>query len=65
MKKILVIQTASIGDVILMTPVVEKLHVFYPEAKLDILIKKGNEKIRVRLIVQCVLWSEKYGNFRT
>jgi len=45
MKKILVIQSASIGDVILATPVVEKLHAVYPEAELDILIKKGNETL--------------------
>lgn len=45
MKKILVIQSASIGDVILATPVVEKLHSHYPEAELDILVKKGNEAL--------------------
>ncbi len=43
LKKILVIQTASIGDVILATPVIEKLHNFYPEAKIDFLLKKGYE----------------------
>jgi heptosyltransferase-2 len=43
LKKILVIQTASIGDVILATPVIEKLHLFFPEAKIDLLIKKDNE----------------------
>jgi heptosyltransferase-2 len=45
MKKILVIQTASIGDVILATPVVEKLHATFPDASLDILVKKGNESL--------------------
>lgn len=39
--KILIIQTASIGDVILITPVIEKLHSFYPDCQIDILIKKG------------------------
>lgn len=43
MKKILVIQTASIGDVILATPVLEKLHASFPEADIDILVKKGME----------------------
>lgn len=43
MKRILVIQTASIGDVILATAVIEKLHNHYPDAKIDYLIKKGNE----------------------
>ncbi len=43
MKRILVIQTASIGDVILATAVLEKLHAFYPETSLDLLIKNGME----------------------
>jgi ADP-heptose:LPS heptosyltransferase len=42
LKKILVIQTASIGDVILMTSVIETLHKTYPESQIDILIKKEN-----------------------
>ena len=41
--KILVIQTASIGDVVLITPILEKLHRFYPDAKLDVCVKKGIE----------------------
>ena len=43
MRKILVIQTASIGDVILATAVLEKLHTYFPEAELDFLVKKGME----------------------
>jgi heptosyltransferase II len=43
LNRILVIQTASIGDVILATPVVEKLHHFFPGAAIDLLIKQGNE----------------------
>ncbi|MCF8229002.1 MAG: glycosyltransferase family 9 protein [Bacteroidales bacterium] len=45
MKKFLVIQTASIGDVILATPVLEKLNRFFPDASIDMLIKKGNENL--------------------
>ena len=45
MKKILVIQTASIGDVILTTPVIENLREKFPEAAIDILVKKGNETL--------------------
>jgi heptosyltransferase II len=44
-QRILIIQTASIGDVILVTPVIEKMHSFYPEAKIDLLIKKGFEDL--------------------
>ncbi len=45
--KILVIQTASIGDVILSTAVVEKLRAFYAEATIDMLVKKGCESLFV------------------
>jgi heptosyltransferase-2 len=41
--KILIIQTAFIGDVILATAVVEKLHHTYPDAQIDFLLRKGNE----------------------
>tara|TARA_R110002049_G_scaffold194392_3_gene363282 strand:- start:711 stop:1694 length:984 start_codon:yes stop_codon:yes gene_type:complete len=45
LNKILIIQTAFIGDVILATPLIEKLHDFYPEAKIDFLLRKGNEAL--------------------
>jgi len=41
--KILVIQTAFIGDAILATGVLEKLHRHFPESKIDFLVRKGNE----------------------
>jgi heptosyltransferase-2 len=44
-RKILVIQTASIGDVVLATPVVEKLKAFFPAARIDFLVKNGMEQI--------------------
>jgi heptosyltransferase-2 len=43
MQKFLVIQTAFIGDAVLATALVEKLHQFYPEANIDFLVRKGNE----------------------
>lgn len=43
--KILVIQTAFIGDVILATPVLEKLHQYFPQAQIDILVRKGAETL--------------------
>jgi heptosyltransferase-2 len=42
-KKILIIQTAFIGDVVLATALVEKLHAHYPGARIDFLLRKGNE----------------------
>lgn len=44
-KKILIIQTASIGDVILVTPVAEALHQFDATFRIDLLIKKGYENL--------------------
>jgi len=43
MKKILLIQTAFIGDVILSTPLIENLHHQFPHLQIDYLVKKGNE----------------------
>lgn len=43
--KILIIQTAFLGDVILATPIIEKLHQFYPAATIDFLLRKGNESL--------------------
>lgn len=45
MNKFLIIQTASIGDVILITPLIETLHLNYPDADIDVLVKKGNESL--------------------
>ncbi len=46
-KSFLVIQTAFIGDVILATAIVEKIHQFYPDATIDFLLRKGNESLLV------------------
>lgn len=43
LKKILVIQTAFIGDAVLATALLEKLHQFYPDADLSMMVRKGNE----------------------
>lgn len=44
-KKILLIQTAFIGDVILATPLLETLKSWYPESEIDFLVRKGNESL--------------------
>lgn len=43
--KILIIQTAFIGDVILATPVIEKLAKHFSDAQIDFLLRKGNESL--------------------
>ena len=45
LSRILLIQTASLGDVILVTALAETLHAAYPDARIDVLIKKGYEML--------------------
>ncbi len=45
LQKILIIQTAFLGDVVLATGLAEKLKFFYPEAELHFLLRKGNEGV--------------------
>ncbi len=44
-QKFLVIQTAFIGDVVLATGIIEKIHAVYPNAEIDFLVRKGNESL--------------------
>ncbi len=67
MKRILIIQTASLGDVILSTPLIEKLHVFYPNTKIDFLLKYGYEGVLRRhpYLHHVIVWDKtdkKYTN---
>ncbi len=45
MKKYLIIQTAFIGDVILATPLPEKIRKYFPDARIDFLVRHGNESL--------------------
>ncbi|MBS1651769.1 MAG: glycosyltransferase family 9 protein [Bacteroidetes bacterium] len=44
-KKFLIIQTAFIGDAILASSLIEKLHAISPVSEISILVRKGNEGI--------------------
>lgn len=57
----LIIQTAFIGDVILATALVEKLHQYYPSSKIDFLLRKGNETLFERhpFINKILIWNKK------
>jgi ADP-heptose:LPS heptosyltransferase len=59
--KILIIQTAFIGDVILATAIVEKLHQYYPESKIDFLLRKGNEGLLEQhpYLNNVLIWDKK------
>ena len=67
MKKILIIQTAFLGDVVLATALIEKLHTFYPQAQLDFLLRKGNESLLKEhpLLKQVLIWNKKEGKYKS
>jgi ADP-heptose:LPS heptosyltransferase len=60
-QKILIIQTAFIGDVVLATPLIEKIHVFFPTAQIDFLLRKGNEQLLADhpFIHEVLIWDKK------
>jgi heptosyltransferase II len=66
LKKILIIQTASLGDVILATPVIEKLHHYFPESAIDFLMKKGYESLFFRhpYLHQIITWDKSHKKYR-
>ena len=61
MVKFLIIQTAFIGDVVLATPIIEKLHKFYPDSQIDFLLRKGNENLLKNhpYISNLLIWDKK------
>jgi len=60
-QKILVIQTAFIGDVVLATALLEDLHAAYPYASIDILVRKGNESLFTShpYLGEVLIWHKK------
>ena len=65
MKKFLVIQTASIGDVVLATSVLEELHYNYPAERIDIIVKKGNESLFTNhpFVGKVWIWDKKANKY--
>jgi heptosyltransferase-2 len=61
MQKILVIQTAFTGDVVLATAIIEKLHRFFPNASIDFLVRKGNEGLLTGhpFLNEVLIWNKK------
>jgi heptosyltransferase-2 len=61
MQKILVIQTAFIGDLVLATALIESLHQQYPQAAIDIVVRKGNEALfnEHPFINELIVWDKK------
>lgn len=65
MKKILVIQTAFIGDAILATSVLESIHKAHPDARIDFLVRKGNDSLFTEhpFIHTVFIWDKKNGKY--
>ena len=61
MQKMLIIQTAFIGDVVLATALVEKIAMYYPDAQIDFLVRKGNESLLLNNphLKQVLVWNKK------
>ena len=66
MEKILLIQTASIGDVILLTSLMEKLHDKFPNAAIDLVVKSPNEQLFANhpYVRDIWVWNKKNGKYR-
>lgn len=67
MQKFLVIQTAFIGDVVLATALIEKLHHHFPEAEIDMLVRRGNESLLTGhpFLHDVLVWNKKERKYRS
>ena len=66
MQKFLIIQTAFIGDVVLATCLVEKLHRHFPDARIDFMVRQGNESLfnGHPYLHEVLVWDKKNGKLR-
>ena len=64
--KILIIQTAFIGDTILASTLIESIHTSHPHAELHILVKSENESLFFNhpFIVKCWTWNKGSQKFK-
>jgi heptosyltransferase-2 len=66
LSQFLIIQTAYIGDVVLASSVIEKVHNSYPAAKIDVIVRKGNEMLFEKhpFIRACYVWEKKKHKYK-
>ena len=59
--RILIIQTAFIGDVVLATPLITQMRLFFPKVAIDFLVRKGNESLLAEdeRIDSILIWNKK------
>jgi len=62
----LVIQTAFTGDVVLATALFEKLRQYFPDAPIDVLVRKGNQQLLDAhpFINKVLIWDKKQGKLK-
>ena len=67
MKKFLVIQTAFLGDAVLATGLLEKLHAFHPDAAIDLVVRKGNDGLFTGhpFLRKLYVWDKRQGKTAT
>ena len=65
MKKVLLIQTSFIGDVVLATTILETLHQADPSIQLAILVRKGNESLFTGhpYLSEVLVWDKKRNKY--
>lgn len=65
-KKILIIQTAFIGDAILASSMVEKMHHHFANASITILVRKGNEAVYSKhpFLKETLVWNKQQQKFK-
>src|SRR5689334_13623510 len=65
MQKFLVIQTAFLGDAVLASGLLEKLHASFPQAEIDFLVRKGNEALFAGhpFLHELLVWNKQQGKF--
>lgn len=66
MQQFLIIQTAFIGDVVLATGLIEKLHRYFPDAKIDFMVRKGNEQLLIGHphLREVLVWNKQKGKMK-
>ena len=67
MKQFLIIQTAFLGDVILATPILSELKRIYPDAAIDVVLRKGNEQLLENNphIRDVIVWNKKSSKYKS
>lgn len=65
-KSFLIVQTAFIGDAILASSLLEKLHQHYPNSKIDLLVRKGNDGLFKGhpFINELIVWDKAGGKYK-